>query len=103
MKRSRIKRKPKKNPMPPGMYERVMREETRCRLCNRPGTDPEWFQGDEVHHIRNASMGGKDHSRRNLCRLCFTCHSGIDAHGKNNYPRSLGKEPLERGETGEGK
>ena len=83
----------KRNPLPPEMYERVMREETCCRLC---GADAK--ESDQVHHICNRGMAWKDHARGNLCRLCFRCHHGLETRGKISYPRSIGQEPLVRGE-----
>ena len=74
-KRSRIKVKPRKNPMPPGRRDEIIdRDDGACRSCHR-----HVGQYAHVHHIVYLSHG-VDHSPANLITLCGECHlNGIHA------------------------
>jgi len=75
-KRTAIKRKAKKDPMPPAIAETVLtRDDRTCRLCR--GTDL-----TQIHHIRYRSEGGP-HTVENLIVLCGVCHTTV--HGNKKY------------------
>lgn len=74
-KRSRIKPKPRKNPMPPGRREEIFeRDGFACRLCAMALTaGPGQPDSGHVHHIKKLSHGG-GHEPANLLLLCNFDH-----------------------------
>lgn len=73
IKRTRMKSKPKRNPMPEGRYDELMARDRQCQapLHGAPGR----CQGAlEAHHVVNRGMGGSArpeiHDLTNLLALC---------------------------------
>lgn len=88
MKRTPIRRKPKRNPTPPAVYKEVclrsggMWIEGRCKggLCENPECGS--WRGLQFSHTRHRGMGGTNnpeiHSAKNIRRLCAVCHDKLD-------------------------
>lgn len=75
IKRTRIKPKPKRDPMPAGRRMEVYeRDGWACRYCERPVTyESGLMMSGQVHHIKHKSQG-VDHSAKNLILLCRRHH-----------------------------
>jgi hypothetical protein len=85
IRRTRMKPKPKRNPMPEGRWEEVV---ARDRQCQAPLYGLGGFCGGkfEVNHIRNRGMGGSSdphvHDLDNLMLLCSNHHQWVTEHPK---------------------
>lgn len=80
IKRTRIKPKAKRNPMPAGRRLEVFeRDGSECRNCEY---EVSWNSGKHysghAHHIIFKSQGGT-HDMENLILLCMICHDMIHA------------------------
>lgn len=88
MKRSPIRRKPKRNPTPPEEYEKVCIRSGgewidyecvggHCEICNDKLRD--WRGLTFAHWFKHRQMGGTNnpevHSAENIKRACYVCHS----------------------------
>jgi len=82
LKRSRIKRKRAKNPMPEGLRDAVIASDGgKCRKCG--------ISNDlHVHHILYRSQGGK-HLAENLITLCRECHDVVHSNKGKWQPACL--------------
>ena len=75
IKRTRIKARPKKNPMPEGRRREIFeRDGWACRNCGRP---VDWVTG-QVHHGKKLSQGG-GHEAGNLYLFCGVPNGEIPA------------------------
>lgn len=78
LKRTRMRSKPKRNPMPVGRHDEIIRRDRQCQapLHGAPGRC--WGRL-EIHHKRNRGMGGSldpaIHDAENLLALC-SFHNG---------------------------
>lgn len=83
LRRTPMRRKAKKNPMPPGRWNEVM---TRDQFCQGPrhGLITRCEGPPEVHHLRNRGMGGSSdpeiHALANLMLLCQKHHRWVTEH-----------------------
>jgi hypothetical protein len=76
LKRTAIKRKPRRNDDPESRYEWRQLHES-CACCwTRAGRFGTWL---EVHHLLNGRFGRKDHPA-NYLRLCELCHRLAERH-----------------------
>jgi 5-methylcytosine-specific restriction endonuclease McrA len=78
LKRTRIKVKPKRDPIPPGLRAEIIdRDGGACRYCHQ-------YVGQDghVHRIIFGSHGGK-YTRENTILLCDFCHLVRIHHGGN--------------------
>jgi 5-methylcytosine-specific restriction endonuclease McrA len=81
-KRSRMKPKKPKNPMPEALRDAVIASDGgRCRRCRTS-------DGLHVHHIVYRSQGG-GHVAENLITLCYTCHDVVHSNKKKWQPAFL--------------
>lgn len=86
LKRTRIKHKPKKNPMPLGRRMEIFeRDGWQCRCCHNLVNwgDSSPFSG-HAHHIIFKSHG-VDHSAANLILLCAGCHYRVHHTGNEKF------------------
>lgn len=82
LKRSPMKRRPAKNPMPAGLRDEVIAADgKKCRMCRSR-------QDLHVHHVLYRSQGG-EHIRENLLTLCMSCHDIVHSNKRLYQPACL--------------
>jgi hypothetical protein len=84
IRKSSIKRKAKRNPMPDGRWEETMHRDDWACQAHRMGHEHHCGGKLEVNHIRNRGMGGSSdpavHDLDNLQVLCSTAHLWVTEH-----------------------